>query len=156
DVVGADVSRRRRQRLSDPSADDEQVLVNDAGVGETHRLCLWVTVEITSEIDPTVVAEGWYRRARAGVKRIEILIDSSKDPLVVAARPIDDSAVRPAPLNMGIERPERLAGGGAHRECLVGGRVGIQYAVDHDWLCLQAARFTAVVRPRDLQLLHVG
>ena len=32
DVVGADVAGRRRQALADPAADDQQVLVDDAGM----------------------------------------------------------------------------------------------------------------------------
>ena len=73
-VVGANVPGRRRQALADAAADDQQILVDDAGRGQPNGLRLGGSAQIVAQVHAAVAAEARDRRARARVERVQVLI----------------------------------------------------------------------------------
>ena len=93
----------------------------------------------------------WIGFAGRRVQRVHVRVDAGKEASIVAARPVHQPAVRTAPDDLRIERPQVLARCGAQRERLVRGRVAVQDAVDDDRLRLQTAGLPGVVAPGDLE-----
>ena len=157
DVVGADVAGRCRQPLADPSADDDQVLVDDARRGEQDRLRRRIAAEVLrarsiAAVAGRTTAIGFPVRASSAYMNGPC---PREDPRFVAARPVGDAAVRPAPLDARIELPAQGAGRGVERDDLVLRRRREQDAVDDDRVRLEAAGLARIVRPRDLEGPHV-
>ena len=139
------------------SADNQQVLVNDAGAGQDDGLLLGVAAQTFAEVDAAVAAEigDWF--AGAGVEGVDIALDGGEDTRRFAVGPVDHGAIRAVAGDAGVESPEKFSGGAVERDRFVAGREAVEDAVDENGLGLRIARAVGgVVGPGDCELFHVG
>src|SRR5271169_5057247 len=71
-VVGANVAVRGGKGFALAPADDQQVLVDNAGAGEAHGLLFGVAIQVHVEVDAALVAEAGEKFAGFGVERIDV------------------------------------------------------------------------------------
>src|SRR5690606_30785760 len=100
-------------------------------------------------------AEAVDHLARLRVERVEVARHRGEDARLVPVAPVRDATVRTAGGDAGVELPDEAARGRIEGDDLVARRVGVDDAVDHDRLRLQPAGLAGVVRPGDLELVHV-
>src|SRR5205823_5669652 len=103
DVIRADVAGRCGQPLADATADDDGVLVDDAGRRQADGLLAQVAAEIETKINAPFLAERLNRRACRGVQRIDVLISGGKHTAFGAVGPVHDASVWSAAFRVWIE-----------------------------------------------------
>ena len=133
-------------------ADDQQVLVHDAGRAEPDRQRLRIASESFAQVDAAVRPERRHRLPRAR-HRARTGMWTPTRRCAPAGRPTSTSTPR---LGLRSISPESnvqrfLAGRGIERDDLLRRRVRVQHAVDHQRLRLQAAGFAGIERPGHTQ-----
>ena len=166
-VVGAHVPGRRGPRaLVDARAEDEQIAVDGPrGRGEDEEGG-GVAPEPLAQVHATARPEAGHERPGARVEGEEVLARAVQDPALGSLAPDDDAAVHAEGTILGpgrerVEPPELAARLGVERERLEAGRRSVEDAVHHHRVALDlravvGARVAGVVRPGDLQPLHVA
>ena len=155
DVVRADITRSRRKAFTKPSADDHQIVVDDAGRGQPNVLQLRIASEILTEIDSPGGSKTVDGFAGGRIERVNEIVDRGKNAPVASGRPVHQPAVWSVAANPRVEHPELGACCRVDREGLVRGRVSVQNVAHHERLGLHGAGLTGVVGPRDRQLFHI-
>ena len=159
DVEGPNVTGGTRQCFGHRAADDEQVFEHYARRAGAHREPFHRTAESLTQVHPSTVAEGRDGApgfAIEGVEAVAVIEDHAITGHHHAAMAEARGGRRSV---VGIEAPDRHAGGGVERDDVQLGRRGIHHAIDHDRIRLHlraGERVLGVVCPRHLQLLHVG
>ena len=156
-VVGAD-----GPGAAGESADDVQILVDHARCVDDYagRALAVGDLDGGAEMDRAVLSKGGDQLAGLCVQGIEVGPGAGEDALVVAARPVDDTALPFAGLTGshagGVEGPDWFAGGGVQGNDFAVGRCRIEHSVEDQGVGLKLADIAGVVGPGDFQLLDVG
>ncbi len=155
-IVGANVAGRRRESFGVASTEDHQVLVNDAGAGEIHRLgSSRRTAEIFTQVDAACISKRRDRFARGGVQSVDEVHDADEDAPVFAVGPVGQTAIRLCAANSGVELPQELACCGIQRENFLRWSDAVEQPVDDNGACLKTAFFLSVKTPGDSETLDV-
>ena len=109
-IEGANVSGRRRIGFGIPAADDDQILVNDAGAGEVDGLSKVISAQSLAQIDSSLLAKGGNDFARLCIERVEIMRYAGQDSTMLAVSPVGETAGRLLAGHPGIKFPEKLTG----------------------------------------------
>ena len=90
--------------------------------------------------------------AGRGIECVNKIHHTGKDAFVVAIAPISQAAIGLGPTNARVKFPEKFSGGGVQGKNFLRGSNAVQNAVDNDGVRLQAALFTGIKTPGDLQI----
>ena len=162
DIVGAHVSRRRRQALTHDAALNQEIPVDHTGRPGPDPESLGRPPQAQPEIDPPGVAEAWNQPAAARVQRVEVRSLGGEDAPFPFIPPPDETPA--AALGTGeftgqFDAPEQLAGGRLQREDPQRRRHGIENIADDNGVARHLRVFGGVARvvcPGQLQPLHVS
>src|SRR5262245_57627370 len=151
-IVRADVAGRRRQVLTDPPADDHQVLIDNAWRRQQHGLRITIAPELFAQIDPsTTPPEFWNWSTGRRVERVDVRVLPRENARMLAVGPVHDAAIGTTADDARIERPSAHARRCVERDDFMGRRQRIQQAIDDQGARLETALLTRVVRPGDLK-----
>ena len=118
------------------TANDVEILIDHTGrVDQDARgLALVFSLHGRAKVDRALLAEAGNQPARLRIQGVEVRPGAGKDPAVVAALPIDETALpsRRAtwPDSLRIECPDFLARRRLQGDYLSGGRRGVEHALD--------------------------
>src|SRR5919108_1095591 len=156
-AVGANISRRCRERLRIAPANNHKIFVNDSWAREVNGLCFsGVPPQVFAQIDAALLAKGCDWLSRRRVQRVQKVQDPNQNPAASAVSPIGKPPIRLGPFNSRIEFPLKLARGSVQRKYLLSGSDSVQHAVDDNGAGLQATFFLCIEAPRNRQLPHIG
>ena len=155
-VVGANVARRRRQRLRIAAANNQQIFINGSRAGESPGLKLRVASQILAQIYSSVLSEARYHLAGGWIEGIDKIHHAHEEPFFMAFAPIRNPAIRLAPIDLGVEGPQQLPGGCVQSYRLQLGGKRVKNSVYDDRRGLHSARFAGIELPRHMELCHVG
>ncbi len=164
DVIGANVAGRGGQRFAHQAADDQQVPVDDTRCRQCHREIGRIAAQVFPQVDPAVVSERSHGTPGTRVQAPEPRAGSKVKTAVAARLPVVETAVaepgRPGvPALVGIEAPQRAAGGGIEREHAEPGRAHVHDAVAHQRIALHLgvlARIAGVELPGQRQARNIS
>src|SRR5882757_7138978 len=97
-------------RLRHAAAQDDQVLIDDAGRSECDRLLAVVTAEALSHVDAALLAKTLDGSAVARIECVEKVCDAGKEALLRTVCPPGEAANGLCAGHTGIEGPLQLAG----------------------------------------------
>src|SRR6266704_455203 len=97
-----------RRSFRVPAADDQQVLVDDSWTGQVHRLRPGgLTAEVLAQVNSALVSEAKDGSAGDRIQGVDEVHHTDEDPLILAPRPIRESAIRLGPARARIKLPEQ-------------------------------------------------
>jgi hypothetical protein len=146
-IVGTDRARSVRD-----AAHDVHVLVNRSRrVDDRGRYPTAVSLDCLAEMNRAFLPKASDKLSVRGVERVKISARSREDPLVVAARPVGDTALAAALVTGtqlgGIECPDVLSRRSVQREHLTARGRRIEHPVDNQTVRLELACLAGVVAP---------
>ena len=155
-IEGANVAGRGWIGLRIAAANDNQILVNNSGAGESDGLGKIVSPKALPQIDSSLFAKGGNRFASFRIERIEIIHHSSQNPAMAAVTPVGNASRRLTAVNAGIEFPKQLSGCCVERNYLLRSGIGEESPTHDDRACFQPTLFGRIEPPRFFELLHIA
>ncbi len=112
--------------------------------------------EIFAEVDAAGVSKGGNRFASGGVQGVDEVHHANEDALVLAIRPIGETAIGLCAANSGVELPQQFASRRIQSEYFLRRRDSVEHAVNDDGAGLKAAFLVSVKTPGDGEALDVA
>src|SRR5882762_9284277 len=157
DVVRAHVSRRRAFVFAHAHALDEEIAVDGAGARCDEIGVADVTRQAGAEVYGPGVTEGGNGVTGPRVERVQPASRGEKDPLIGAARPVDDAAIDMGKVRASwVETPDECPTVGSQCDDRQRRRCCVEHAGDDDWRRLNFAmtvgwQVAGVIGPRNAE-----
>ena len=137
-------------------AENQVVLVKNAGCGECDSGLRVIGVEILAKVEPSALAKAGDRLACGRIQRIEEVHDVGKDTRLLAVRPIAQPTAWLTADIAGIKFPELLAFGSIQREDLERGTVSKDHPAHNQRVHLQSSVTAHIHAPYLFQSGDIG
>ena len=159
-LAGPHIERANRAGSTD-AADDEEILIRDAGRIKTD-VRLGIHIQARAKMDRTILAKAPDRLTGFRIERVEVIPDTGEKALFAIGfiLPEDKAALPSAPgfalFGLNVPYPQLSTGGGIEGDDLAGGRGGLKHAADNQIVGLVLAFVAGVVGPCYFELSDVG
>src|SRR5882724_118155 len=157
DIEGTNVAGRSRKGFWIAAADNNQVFENEAGTGENNGVGAGrFAAKIFAKIDTAVIAKLRNGFAGGGIESVEKVHYADEDASGGSGTPIGEAAIGLRAFYARIEFPKEFAVGGVERKNFLCGCDAEKNSVYDQRIGLEAAFFSGVEGPGDLEFRYIA